>query len=303
MSGEASLVPGASYRVGYECVAGALHERRGSPGQDAGYCLQPCPGGLPVLLALSDGHGSAQYFRSDRGAQTAVEVAVEIGEELAMSDITDLSTIRREAQERLPQRIAQRWRERISRHLEEQPFTDEERAQLMAAKGARAVETLERDPHSAYGATLLLVIVTSQFLLFAQLGDGDILRVDRDGVTSPAFPAPADSVGEDTASLCMDGAWREFQVQVFPLQNGPPPLILASTDGYSKSFKSDADFLRIGSDYLELFRSQGVEAVQARLRGYLMQATREGCGDDVTLGFVRCSEPEDFDFGALGDQP
>ena len=33
--------------------------------------------GLPLVLAISDGHGSEKYFRSDQGAKFAVTLAVE----------------------------------------------------------------------------------------------------------------------------------------------------------------------------------------------------------------------------------
>jgi hypothetical protein len=60
-------------------------------------------------------------------------------------------------------------------------------------------------------------------------------------------------------------------------------LILASTDGYANSFKTDADFLQIGQDYLDLLRRGGIARVAHELPAFLEEASKLGSGDDITL--------------------
>jgi hypothetical protein len=296
MSGEQRGLPGSRHSVGGASCRGALHERRGLPNQDAIRWLQHAPGELPIVLAVADGHGSATYFRSGVGAACAVEVAVEVGAELAaMSQESDLSAVKREAEERLPERISRLWSERVERHLGEHPLTDDEQERLDTSPGAHARDRFERDGSSAYGATLLFAIVTSRFIVFGQLGDGELLWVDSSGETSIVFESAPDEVGEETASLCMKDAARYLKIKVAPLHQSHPPLILATTDGYKKSFVNDAGFLRIGGDYLKLVRDRGVAALADALPGFLADATSAGSGDDITLGFIRCSEDDDRD--------
>ncbi|HEX3551768.1 MAG TPA: PP2C family serine/threonine-protein phosphatase [Thermoanaerobaculia bacterium] len=295
MSGDALASGAPLFRVGGASERGALHRKKDLPNQDKIDWYQPADGGLPVLLALSDGHGGDSYIRSHEGSRIAVEVALAVGRELAeQADDTHESKVKQEAEDRLLKRIVSEWLERVGEDLRARPITEEEWESLATA-GPKVLDRLQKDERIAYGATLLLVIVTRRFLVFCQLGDGDILRIDPDGETQIVFPTSPDHVGEDTASLCMANAWREFQVQVVPIQDRHPPLILASTDGYSKSFVSTADFCRVGSDYLEMIRRDGVDAVQEQIPRFLAEASQGGSGDDISLGFIRCSEPDDFE--------
>jgi hypothetical protein len=297
MSGdEQGPLTARGYSVGGTSLRGALHERRGLRNQDAIRWQQRAEGELPIVLAISDGHGSASYFRSDVGAACAVAVALEVGSELAVeAKGPDHSTVKREVEERLPQQIARLWSERVAKHLSENPLTDEEREWLTTDAGARARERIERDGSLIYGATLLFVIVASRFIVFGQLGDGDLLWVEASGETSILFESAPDDVGEETASLCMKDAWRYFKVKVVPIHEDHPPLLLISTDGYSKSFINNAEFRRIGADYLKMVRERGVEQLRTDLPGFLADATQRGSGDDITLGFIRCSEDDDYD--------
>jgi serine/threonine protein phosphatase PrpC len=65
------------WRIIGESIQGASHKRSGQPNQDA-IALSPASGdSLPLILAVSDGHGGAKYFRSDKGASFAVGAAID----------------------------------------------------------------------------------------------------------------------------------------------------------------------------------------------------------------------------------
>ena len=59
-----------------------------------------------------------------------------------------------------------------------------------------------------------------------------------------------------------------------------------STDGYSKSFIKDSDFLKVGPDFLELLDNEGIPAVQDNLKKWLDETSTLGSGDDITLGII-----------------
>jgi serine/threonine protein phosphatase PrpC len=63
------------WRVIGETVPGASHLRAGIPNQDSILYIRESSRGLPIVLSLSDGHGSPKCFRSDRGSQFAVKKA------------------------------------------------------------------------------------------------------------------------------------------------------------------------------------------------------------------------------------
>ena len=74
----------------------------------------------------------------------------------------------------------------------------------------------------AYGATLLVLMVTEQFALYLQLGDGEMLIVTESpshrNPAQPFFevsrPLPKDEslIANETTSLCRDDAKRERPV-------------------------------------------------------------------------------------------
>lgn len=142
---------------------------------------------------------------------------------------------------------------------------------------------MEQDPVLAYGATLLAAAVTDHGVLYVQLGDGDILAVEESGATKRPLPADERLIANHTTSLCQESAVSETRIAV---SRETPALILVSTDGYSNSFRTDRDFLKIGSDYLEIIRKQGMDAVSEELPETLAAASAEGSGDDITLGIL-----------------
>ena len=275
------------WRVVGKSVQGASHVRTGLPNQDA-ICWLPESGtGLPLVLAVSDGHGSAKCFRSHVGAHLAVETATKVIQEFleSLPEIPNLSTIKQWAEENLRREIVRRWRDAVADDLLAKPFTSPELEQVDAKVGGSERHQVVPDPTLAYGATLLTVVVAEPFILYLQLGDGDILTISEMGEVSRS-PLPADErlFANETTSLCSRDAWRDFRGHFQVTSSSPPALILVSTDGYANSFRDEASFLKVGADILEMTRSDGLDAVDERLQAWLTEASQEGSGDDITLG-------------------
>jgi hypothetical protein len=275
-------VPG--WQVIGKTVRGSSHVRSDLPNQDA-LKLPASDMHTGLILALADGHGSSKYFRSDVGAQTAVSVAHEI---LASADPAHLSMTKRWAEDQLPKQLVYRWREEVKRHYEAHPFTTREQERLVRKDGKAAWETVQADPVQTYGATLLAVLVTETFILYVQLGDGDILKVSERGEVSRALPGDTRLFANETTSLCSRNAWADFRIhfEVLPVPQAAPALIMLSTDGYSNSFQHEKGFLAVGSDLLAMIREEGLDEVEAQLEGWLNDASEHGSGDDITLGLL-----------------
>ncbi|MBN1488063.1 MAG: protein phosphatase 2C domain-containing protein [Anaerolineae bacterium] len=272
-----------------ESVRGASHIRVGMPNQDAIRWWPESGLGPPLVLAVSDGHGSAKSFRSDIGSQLAVEKTVwVIIQDLleGQPDPSNLSAIKRTAEERLPQELVWRWQEAVKAHLDEHPFSDEELKSLEESKGAQGRLAVERNPYLAYGATILSVLVTETFILYIQLGDGDILTVSEDGKVSRPLERDARLIANETTSLCMKEAWHDIQLRFQTLYGIPPALILLSTDGYANSFVNETAFRKVGSDILNVLKTDGLQTVKDNLPAWLNEASEAGSGDDITLGLV-----------------
>ena len=289
-----------------QSVRGDSHKRNNLPKQDAIQWFPDYPDvaeGLPIILAVSDGHGSAKSFRSDIGSEKAVKIAVEvikeeilaIKEEATKAKIENYLNLKDQVKYKLQQRIVReicrQWQTEVKENWEEHSAT-EELTNLQQQEGITARKQVEDNPLIAYGATLLCVIVTELFITYLQLGDGDILCVDTEGETTR--PIPQTDIfyyPEVSAGLCFKDAWKEFRCKTdifYPEVSADkkPALILVSTDGLSNSYSSDEDFLKIGQGYLEIIRSNGVESVTEELEIFLNDISTQGSGDDITLGMI-----------------
>ncbi len=281
-------------------VRGAAHDRSGLPNQDAISWYSHSGNSLPLILAVSDGHGSATSFRSDRGSGFAVTTAIEEIRAF-LPDLTseiDPSTLQEIVTSRLLERLSTRWQEKVKQDLRSHQITDAERQALISKDGEKALKSIQDNPFLAYGATLLVVVVTDRFVVYLQLGDGDILCVDEQGNTTRALGKNPQLIANETTSLCMDKAWEQFEVGVeFYYQAEPektPALILVSTDGYANSYDSDEKFFKIGQDYLQLIRSGGIKSVESQLAEFLSETSKGGSGDDISLGILKRIEELDF---------
>jgi hypothetical protein len=284
-------------------VQGASHKRTGLPNQDAIFADPRVDlasvvtvASPPVIIAVSDGHGSPRSFRSETGAGAAVQIAVERTREfidhfrvenLSQNDIRDI------IQKRLPAEIVRSWKKEVGEHWRKNPFDEQEMLKAKAVPKSEASEFSEDERcYLAYGATLMVVGITESYILYLQIGDGDILVVGDDG-DSVEVPIPPDTsmVGNETASLCLRDAQSLFRWNLWNLTDRRPSLIAVSTDGYSNSFADTANFQKIAPDFLKLIRTHGTEHVRLQMEAWLDQASERGSGDDITLGLmVRQSE-------------
>lgn len=295
----------ADWHCNGKTVQGASHVRTKLPNQDA-ICWWPnWPEfglGPPLILAVSDGHGSAKSFRSDIGAALAVDLATKVLRQFFQLEEqpdelnANISMINHMVQTQLPETLVNSWQEAVKNELGKEPFTSDEWAALEKEDGTAARQAVEKNPTLAYGATLLAVVVAEHFILYLQLGDGDILCVDTNGKTTHPFPRDEKLIANETTSLCLPNAWREVRVRLVRYSENPPALILVSTDGYSNSFRSESDFLMIGQDYREMIRSAGIDGVQKQLTSILKESSQQGSGDDITLGIIKRIEKGDVDY-------
>jgi hypothetical protein len=183
--------------------------------------------------------------------------------------------------------LSRRWQAATREHLQAHPFGVEELQRLAHEGGTAAQSALEAHPLLAYGATLTTVWLGESYLLYLQLGDGDILDVSPQGAVSRPLPGDERLFGGQTTSLCAPQAWRDFRIAFRTLSpTSDPALVLLSTDGYANAFREDAGFLRVGTDLLDLVRQEGLGAVATGLDSWLAEATEQGSGDDVTVGLL-----------------
>jgi len=270
-------------------VRGTWHEKTGQKNQDA-VRLKIRHGQTGFLvMAVSDGHGSARSFRSDRGAALAVECALRLGEKFAVRFGHDapISLVRGQMRRKWWHYLLADWRKAVRADILAHPFSP---LDFAAFPEPPPDTTPGREwpfgAYLAYGATLLFVMATRHYTIYAQIGDGDILAVSTDGTVSRPLARHHEFFANQSASLCTHGAIREFQVSVVPARRDPPAAILLSSDGYANCFGSDDGFFKVGSDLLAYAREQGPGFISSQIDGWLRESSREGSGDDITLALA-----------------
>jgi hypothetical protein len=181
----------------------------------------------------------------------------------------------------------------VAAHVGSHPMNEDEMARLAVGDadvlGSTPVPRPAHPPIVAYGSTVLAALVAHDTLVLVQLGDGDIIWVGRDGTTSRAFERDERLVGSVTTSLCQVSAEAEVRVRVLSLTAPDAPvLICLSSDGYANSFRTDEDFLRVGSDVLAHIETRGLAPLVGDLPAFLDDASKRGSGDDITLALLTC---------------
>lgn len=270
-------------------VQGASHELGGLGNQDAVRLKNPSGVDDSLLLAVADGHGSARSFRSDRGSAMAAECAVrELGRFIRrLGPDAPLSRVRNQAKTRWPKALVAAWKSAVRADLATHPFTLFDFAAFPELPPVlKPGEELPVTAYLAYGATLITLAITRRYILYSQLGDGDILAVQSDGVVSRPLPRRHEFQAGQTLSLCSHHAPSEFQIRVDALRGPLPALIMLSTDGYANCYGDDEGFFEVGVDFLAYLRSEGVGFVREKLEEWLRQSSYDGSGDDITVGLA-----------------
>jgi hypothetical protein len=251
--------------VGGVSVRGTSHILANMPNQDAFAHEQE--GGW-TFLAVADGHGSKRHYRSDRGAAFAVATA--------------LSLLRRAAREveaggggrvlaTLADDLVAGWRERVEADIRLWPVP----------------EPPGFESHAVYGSTCVAAALGPGSSLFLQIGDGDVLASRGAGVVDRVIPLDPHLVGAGTYSLCQPDAVARTHLRLFtaPHPLSAPDFVMAGTDGLSKSYPRDEDFLAVARHFRDTLRTRPLGPFLTSLEPWLAECSGRGSRDDITVAF------------------
>lgn len=258
---------------------GSVHVRDRLPIQDAVLTWSD-DGGRQAVVAVADGHGHRNHFRSDTGAALAVVSAVE---ELrrVLPELRAADDDARERVERAGAAIVATWAAKVRHHVAANPYSPDE-----DELGASA------DPLRAYGSTILATAVSGDVMVFLQIGDGDTVLVTADGAAARPLPEDPDLDGLHTTSLCQPRPLDALRVEVVDAAAERVALVFLCTDGFGRS-RVDAEgwWRQTGEQLVEFTRTRGVGWVREQLPEWLAEPALVG-GDDTTMALlVRADAP------------
>ena len=274
-------------------VRGRDHRLSGLPNQDA-IRIYIGKDNNPAIIALADGHGSPVHFRSELGSKMAVDTAVDVLSSLSEIDMKVHTKV-----SKYPTLITREWNARVLHDHKNKKFTSNELSALyQEVKNESFMDSIRLDPKISYGTTLIVVASYGDFMLYLQIGDGDILVVDDTGSVRKPLRDDVQFSRYQTKSLCTHGASDDFRFAVEKNNEANPVLMLASTDGYSNSFKSHQEFFKVGIAYRDLIRILGCDFLENILEDLLCKTSSQGSGDDITVGLA-CSSDIASDHGFI----
>lgn len=236
------------------------------------------------IAVVCDGHGGADYFRSDRGSRFAAEAFMSCMENPDL--ITALSEAVTEKQqasriEQLIKSVITRWNSLIGHDMQQYPFREDELSGV-SEKARQKYEAGER-LQSAYGTTLIGVVLAEDFWMGLQIGDGKCVSVSEKGEFAQPVPWDEKCFLNVTTSMCDADAVKEFR---YCFSRSLPAAVFIGSDGIDDCFAGNEklyDFYRL---VLQSFVKMDEETAVAQLREYLPSLSEKGSGDDMSVGIL-----------------
>lgn len=269
------------YRAFNLTVIGASHIKNGTVCQD---CSQSCEKTECRLVVVCDGHGGADYFRSDRGSKLAAVAFMDCMENPDLIAALSAAATEKQRQSRMEQLIKSiiaRWNSLVEQDMRQYPF-DEDELSGVSEKARRRYEAGER-LQAAYGTTLIGAVLADDFWLGLQIGDGKCVAVSETGEFTQPIPWDEECFLNVTTSLCDENAAKEFR---FCFSRTLPAAIFIGSDGIDDCFAGDErlyDFYRVT---LKSFAETDEETAIAQLKEYLPTLSEKGSGDDMSVGIL-----------------
>lgn len=269
------------YRAFGMTVIGASHIKSGTVCQD---CSQSCEKTECRLVVVCDGHGGADYFRSDRGSKLAAVAFMDCMENPDLIAALSAAAAEKQRQSRMEQLIKSiiaRWNSLVEQDMRQHPF-DEDELSGVSEKARRRYEAGER-LQAAYGTTLIGAVLAENFWLGLQIGDGKCVAVSETGEFTQPIPWDEECFLNVTTSLCDENAAKEFR---FCFSRTLPAAVFIGSDGIDDCFAGDErlyDFYRVT---LKSFAETDEETAIAQLKEYLPTLSEKGSGDDMSVGIL-----------------
>lgn len=237
-----------------------------------------------TVIVVSDGHGSDNFPRSDRGSRIACEVAInsarEFLKDLNVADIDD-EYLRDEIVRQLCKHILFRWNILVAQDAEVNPFSESE-VEKVSDKYKGGYLSGEEVGH-AYGSTLILVIVTHEFCLAIRNGDGQCVVVDNDGNFATPIPWNDKCEFNATTSICDSEAIDDFN---YYYTKDIPAAVFIGSDGVDDSYTSIEELYNLYRKICKKVIDDGPDVATEYVEKFLPELTKQGSFDDVSIAGI-----------------
>lgn len=289
------------FKMFADFVHGKKYRERGLPCQDFAKALEF---DNVQAIAVADGHGGKDYFRSDTGSRLAVEVAFEQIKTFC-DDTTNYKIFSENGIRSFELKLWEEWRKAVKADWDKRLAAvfevgdNEPRWENVSDKykeryTSTDAKILERYIPAAYGTTLICAVSIGSQVLIVQVGDGSCVILQRNGEFKVPVPPDNENFANVTTSLCDADAYKKFRHVVLDCaEDSPlaPVAIFLSTDGLDDCYpiSDNEQFLyKLYADaVIDSMINNGFDKTEAELRLELLPyMTEHGSNDDISLAYL-----------------
>ena len=257
------------------------------------------------IAVVADGHGDSSCFRSNKGAEFAVECAKEgiklfVKDSSKLFESTDLNNdstpeapsedeFLKRIREKLIKQMVLSWNIKVEEHHAKNPFLDKELENIKEKYRIRFKE--KEGINKAYGTTLIATAITPRYWFAFHIGDGRFSVLYPKGTgDQPVFWDERCFLNIVT-SICDDDVLEREQINPktgkmepvgvrcylsFINKDNPPPIaFFLCTDGIDDNYP-------VGNNETHLYRLYRTIAVGFAEKGY-----ESNCGEDGKSGSLK----------------
>ncbi|WP_029542188.1 protein phosphatase 2C domain-containing protein [Selenomonas sp. AB3002] len=282
------------YKVFSLSRPGQKYAQRGFRCQDSsGNCTK---NGVQIV-AVADGHGANDCFRSEIGASIAIDTL--FCEALPLLYDTNLP-FSDQGIRNFKYKLWQSWREAVKKDWDSRRGLDdkETRYEFVSEKYKQRYQC-ESDKYlyTAYGTTLIAAIAIESELLLLQIGDGSAVVLCADGLFTLPVPRDEENYLNVTTSLSEDDADQKIRHAVLSLDTTSctyPVAVFLSSDGVDDCFPTYQNEEYLFNFYkvlVETAAKENAEALFTELNNNaLAEMSAKGSHDDISLGIMMSAD-------------
>lgn len=238
------------------------------------------------IIAVSDGHGSSNCFRSDRGSKLAVQACLEGLLELAKHYNT-FEEMRYPMPEEILRQfcigILTKWNQLISEDLQANPV-DLKELEMCDPKWSEHYKKSESLNH-IYGSTLICALMIEDIVLVLHQGDGRCIIFNQFADFYQPVPWDDRCYSNITTSLCDDDVINSIRIYQKKIKSESEIIALfVASDGIEDSYHSEASMYNFYRRLLfKLMDNESDSEFQVYFDEELKTISEHGSGDDMSV--------------------
>jgi len=289
------------YRMFAHSILGQKYKDKGWECQDISDCDEMA--GNLQIIAVADGHGSDDCFRSQIGSKLATTTVINLARKSFAEN--EENKFNGTAIRNFKYALWSEWRKEVKKNWYDNlpsanGANDEIRFAAVSDKykeyyTSEDEEIMEKYLYDAYGTTLICAVSDGKQLLLLQVGDGTCSVLSKSGEFSAPIPPDEDNFLNKTFSLCKvdeNNADAKIRHAVLDYEGTDfePIAVFLSTDGLDDCYPYADNTKHLFTNFypvmVKYILEEGYTATEAKIKNEILPyMTDKVSKDDISLAF------------------